>query len=299
MSSKKVATVIFSLTLLLCFSSCEDVIEINTSQADSIIVVEAWLDNEARGQTIRLTKSQPYFDNSLFEPLTGASIEISTNQGKVFEFTEMDKGEYIWLPVLGDSLGPTGTLLELSIDLNGMRLGASTEVNRVPQIDSIGQEFEEENIFGPAGVRTQFYARDLEGLGDTYWIKSYKNGKFLDKPSEINIAYDAGFDAGAQIDGLIFIPPIRNLTNPVSEDDAPDDPPWKTNDLIEVEIYSISNEAFFFLETMRDQLTNGDNGIFSIPLSNAKGNVYDLDAGQRVLGIFNVAEISRISDRID
>ncbi|MBT8218948.1 MAG: DUF4249 domain-containing protein [Bacteroidia bacterium] len=287
------------LFLAVILNSCEDVIEVSTDPAEPIIVVEAWLDNEPRGQTIRLTQSQPYFDNSLFTPLSGASIEILSSDGKLFEFDELSEGEYLWLPLQGDSLGSIGTSLELNIEWDNRQFYASTQINRVPQIDSIAQEFEEESILGPEGVRTQFYSRDPMGTGDSFWIKTYKNGRFLDKPLELNIAYDAGFDPGARIDGLIFITPIRDLTNPVANDENSDDPPWEKDDQIQVEIHSISNEAFFFLETLRDQLSNGDNGIFSIPLSNPRGNIVDLTSNETVLGIFNVAAISRASERID
>ena len=49
-----------------------------------------------------------------------------------------------------------------------------------------------------------FFARDPFGAGDTYWIKTYKNGSFLNKPQELNIAYDAAFDGGSASDGIVF-----------------------------------------------------------------------------------------------
>ena len=64
----------------------------------------------------------------------------------------------------------------------------------------------------------EFFARDLLGLGNSYWIKSFKNDTFLNRPSEINIAFDASFDAGGEVDNLIFIPPIRDNINPNDDD---------------------------------------------------------------------------------
>ena len=69
-------------------------------------------------------------------------------------------------------------------------------------------------------------------------------------------------------------------------------PPWQPGDLIRVEIHSISLEAFTFLDIARDQMVNGDNTIFAIPLANTRGNVVNQMTGERALGIFNVANVS-------
>ena len=136
---------------------------------------------------------------------------------------------------------------------------------------------------------------DFEGDGDTYWIKAYKNGVFLNKPNEMNIAFDAGLSVGSNSDGLIFIPPIRELTNPVPDSIGVADEvsPWAPGDICKVEIHSISNNAFSFMSLVRDQILNGNNGIFGEPLANAQGNVTASDDSS-VLGIFNVANVSTL-----
>ena len=60
---------------------------------------------------------------------------------------------------------------------------------------------------------------DLPGLGNTYWIKATKNGTLLNKPRELNLAYDAAFAKGSNFDGYTFIQPIRNGINPNEVDD--------------------------------------------------------------------------------
>ena len=64
----------------------------------------------------------------------------------------------------------------------------------MPDIDSIVFSFKEESVC-PEGYYAQFYADDIAVPGDIYWIKAYKNGSFLNKPNEINLAFDAGFAA--------------------------------------------------------------------------------------------------------
>ena len=70
--------------------------------------------------------------------------------------------------------------------------------------------------------------------------------------------------------------------------------PYNEGDVVRVEIHSISNEAFNFLEVARDQINNGDNGIFSIPLANTRTNITS-EEGKAVLGFFNIAAVSSAS----
>lgn len=289
----------FILFIAISFFSCEDIIEIETAPAPDFVVVDAWLDNRAVDQTIRLTQSQSFFDNSLPTGLLGATVEVVSSNNDIFQFTDIGDGLYVWTSQ-GDSLGVPGMTYTLNIEVDGLELTSSVQSGRVPQIDSIQQEFREESIMGPEGIYTTFIARDPVGRGDTYWIRTFKNGHFLDKPQEINIAFDAGFDAGAaNLDGLVFIQPIRELTNPVGGQDDSLTPPWSTGDEIRIEIHSISNGAFFFLETARDQVNNGDNGLFSIPIANSPGNIINQTNDEEILGVFNVASVSSLTNVIN
>lgn len=281
--------------------SCEDPIDVELENADSLITVDGWINGNAEDQTIKLTQSQSYFDNTFTKGISGANVIVRRGDGQEFIFEEADGGNYIWTSN-GATLGAVGDNFQLEINTNGEILTSETKLNRVPIVDSIYQEFVTD--FGLIdGIMIEILTRDLPGVGDTYWIKTFKNGKFLNRADEINIAYDAGFDSGAETDGFVFIPPIRFLLNPVEDDDPTDSldiPSYVPGDEVRVEIHSISNEAFTFMETMRDQLLNSDNGIFAEPLANTRGNVTS-SSGNTVLGVFNVAAISseeRIIDEI-
>jgi hypothetical protein len=268
---------------------------VSPDPAASLMVVDAWVNNRAEPQVIRLSQSQGYFDVTEPMPVTGARVEISDTAGSVFIFREEEAGAYTWRPDGSDSLGAVNTVLTLEIEVDNSVYRSTTAVHRVPPIDTIKSYVRTNDIRGPDGLYAEFFSRDPLGTGDTYWIKSFKNGVFLNKPQELNIAYDAGFDAGSATDGIIFITPIRELVNRIPDPDTEDNEdvaPWKPGDEVRVEIHSISLEAFTFLDIARDQMTNGDNTIFAIPLSNTRGNVIDLESGEPVLGIFNVAAVS-------
>ena len=289
---------IFVLLAILVLG-CEDVIDIQTDDAPIQISVDAWINNLPTDQTIRLTRSQPYFTNEFAPGVAGAGVQVTDESGKSFRFADQGDGTYTWTRPQDSLFGTVGSTYFLTISLEGQILSASSTMEPTTIVDEIEQEFRDDELGGPDGIYAQFFARDLVGLGDTYWIKTYKNGSFLNKPEEINIAYDGGFDAGAEIDGITFIPPIRELVNPFPDSAEADLPRYEVGDQIRVEIHSISLEAFLFLESARDQILNGSNTIFASPIANSPGNVISTTNGEKVLGVFCVSAVSSLEKQIE
>lgn len=298
---KNIKFSIFAALGLFAFASCTDVIDIQTDPAETLLVVDAWINDQAAPQTIRLTQSQPYFDSQLGNGVTGAIVTVESSEGKKFEFIEQGSGNYVWTPAAAGEIGAVGTSFTLTIEWDGEVYVSQTSLFGAPPVDSITQELRIDDLSGPDGVYTEFFARDLPGLGDTYWIKTFKNGEFLNKPSEMNLAYDAAFAAGSEVDALIFIPPIREATNRIFDEDDldADEAPWAVGDVIRVEIHSISNDAFDFLFLAREQMTNGDNTIFAVPLANTSSNVTNTTSGKAALGFFNVAKMTSLEKVIE
>lgn len=283
-------------------SSCFDVIDVELQEAPEQLVIDAWLNDKSEKQTIRLTLSQPYFNNSFAPAVEDAQVAVTDSTGKIFVFNHEGDGNYSWTPDGNENLGSVGMKFFLGIDWNGQQFVSESVMNRVPPIDSIQVEFRESELGLPEGHYAALFARDPTGLGDVYWIKSYKNGEFLNKPFELNLAYDAGFDAGAEVDGIIFITPIREAINRVPDDEGPDNsdvPPWAPGDTITVEIHSLTIPAWKFMSIARDQMTNGANTIFAIPLANAVGNILDVDDQEPALGVFCVSAISSMTKVVE
>lgn len=279
------------IAIMMTMMSCEDPIDVPLQDGGVQVVVDAWIDNQVKDQEIVLSLSQPYFDSTQPEIIRDAQVVVNRDDGASFDFSHIGDGRYVWSSN-GESLGNEGDVFTLNVDYDNLNYTSTSIIHRVPVIDSVGVEFRVDEIFLDDGYYTQFYARDPMGKGDTYWIKTFHNGAYLDKSQELNIAYDAGFDAGSGVDGLIFIPPLRELTNRLDEDLL--SVPYELGDTVSVELHSINNQAFNFLEIARDQINNGDNGIFSIPLANPRGNITASD-GSLVLGFFNVAGVSKNS----
>ncbi len=284
---------------IACFFSCETTIDPELKTAEEILVIDAWLNNNLETQEIKVTRSQPYFENSFPDKVSGAVVVVEDLiTGETYNFIE-DEESYKWTPGT-EPLGVIGNYYRLSVTVDGETFEAYSDLKGVPPVDSIKFSFNEKNDF----VREDFYtaefvATDLPGEGNTYWIKSFKNGEFLNKPDEINFAYDAGFSAGGAIDGQVFIQPIQDLVNPYDEIPGENNvfyPPYLPGDSLYVEIHSINVLAFNFLQEVAIQ-TNRPGGfaeLFATPLANVSTNFVSTTPNSLTIvgGFFNVAAIS-------
>lgn len=283
-----------SLLIAILLFSCEDTVTVDSGFTKEEVVVDAWLVNEAAPQTIRLTFSQDYFDNSLPKGITDAQVAL-LNGSRVMPLAHSGDGVYTYDG--NQAIGMTGDTVYLGISLDGEEFVAGSIINRVPEADSL--VFTKENVPGKTEpeIFGEFYATDFEGEGDTYWLRSTLNDTLLMRPQEISVVYDCTFNPGSGLDGVQFIKPIRNSINPREASGRPRS--LKKGDRMAVELHSISIEAFLYLQTVFEQTTNGNNTIFALPIANAKGNVRNRATGERVLGFFNVSNVSKIDGMVE
>jgi hypothetical protein len=293
----------FSLNSLLFASlvvllACEDKINPKLESAAPIMAVDAWINNKLETQTIILTTTQGYFDNTLPPVIKGAAVTVEDDHQTVYLFKEDDKkpGYYTWTPAGGVPFGTVGYKYKLSIHVNGETFEAATTMGRVPPVDSITFDKTRRISSKDSIVRAEFWATDPVGAGDAYFIRSYKNGVLLNKPSEINIAYDAGFSPGGVTDGVVFITPIRRGINSNDEEDNGNPKsPIAPGDSMNVQIHSISAQAFTYLNqvTVQTDRPGGFQELFARPLANVSTNISNVKTdGAKVVGFFNVASVS-------
>lgn len=291
---------VFLLVFSIAFVACEDIISPNLEKANPILAVDAWINNKNETQVIRLTETQPYFQNTTPPGVGGASINIIDNEGRNYFFAEdfNKPGDYTWTPPTSSVVfGKTGNAYQLNIQLStGEVYTATSYMGRVPVIDSVTLTFEPKNAIQPDSYIAEFWATEVPGSGDTYWIKAFKNGVLLNKPEEINIAFDAGFSAGGNFDGVTFITPKRRGVNP-NDVDADDKAisPYQPGDSLNVEIHSLTVEAFNYMNEVVIQ-TNRPGGfseLFASPIANVSTNIFNADkAGPAAVGFFTVSAVS-------
>lgn len=299
---KCLVPVLVLIVVSLLTVSCDDLINVDSGSSDPVLNIDAWVNDKPEVQTIYLTMTQDYFDNENLPPeASGATVKIVDDQNQEYEFLEdpdSDDGAYRWYPSSStEQLVERGRSYTLYVIYNNETFQASCKAGRVPAVDSVTMEFEEGEGFIDDMYRAQFWATDPAGKGDTYWIKSYKNGTLLNKTSEINIAYDAGMSSANGFDGVTFISVIRGGINArdVDEDDRPESP-FEPGDSVYVEIHSLTEASFNYMNEVITQTdrAGGLGELFtSTPLANVSTNVVNLDGnGSPVVGFFNTATTS-------
>jgi hypothetical protein len=292
--------IILSILLVMLAFACETTIYPELDKAEEILVVDAWINQKMDRQEIRITRSQPYFDHSTPLKISNAVVTVEDmNNGTVYNFKE-GTDSYYWDPA-GTPFGIIGHNYRLEVVLENETFEAFSKLGRVPPIDSVYFTYNASDMMIKENYFTaEFMAADSVGTGDTYWIKTWKNGILLSKPSELNTAYDAGFSAGQSVDGQAFMIPIRkDIINPMDENPETKNvflPPYRVGDSVYVEIHSIDPSAFEFLWGVYFQINRpgGFAELFSMPLANSATNITSTRENSitNVAGFFNVAAVS-------
>ncbi|MEM6299830.1 MAG: DUF4249 family protein, partial [Bacteroidota bacterium] len=220
-------------------------------------------------------------------------LVLNTTSGVSYDFIEMgNTGSYRWESTDGEVIGQVGDAFELTITHEGRTYTATSAMNRVPVIDDIIFSLQGGLLGADDFYQARLLARDFEGVGDTYWIKAFKNGEFLDDAENINVTYDAGESRGAENDGGNFEADIRTNINPINDDET-----YEFGDTVRVEIHSITEETFFYLSELSVVLDRpgGFAELFAEPLFNLTTNISTSGASDEelVLGFFSVSAVSQ------
>jgi len=291
---KKIFVIISVAFASFSLFSCEDVVDLEVQEGVSQLAVDALVTNKAESQTIKLTLSQAYFDNTPVKPALGATVTVFDEDSVAHEFVDIkSNGNYVY-DATQKPLNKIGKQYALYIKYQGEEYVSLSKLNRVPKIDSIDYKVERFPIKpdnGPQdGFQPQFYANDFEGEGDCYWIKSAKNNKYFSKSTQISVSYDGGFSAGSKTDGLLFILPIRQSLGGELYSDK---------DTLTVDVYSVTKEQFYYLQIVQQVSSNG--GLFATPLSNLPTNIinYNSQSTKKAIGFFGISAVSSAQAIID
>ena len=277
------ALLIFSFIVVsvLGLNSCTTVIDAKLDTGPTELSVDGTITDQPGSQTIRLTQTAAYFNNSQPSAATSATVIVSDNTGKTYSFSDPDNdGYYVWQPTGKDTLGRIGRTYQLNITYQGETYKASSKMNKVPPIDSIVFVKRKLNPLSKnEGYRAEFYAVDIPNEVDNYRVKFFRNGEYQNKPRNIITTQDGGFGGSNNgvTDGLMFIAPIRRSINP--------DSLYALNDVVRVELGSLPAEALTFWQQLRTQITNG--GLFATPPTNVPTNILNTNPnGRKATGFF-------------
>lgn len=244
------------------FSSCVEKIEPNLQGAEPRLVVEGLVTNQ-HTPYVKLSLTNSFYSTESAPIVENALVIISDNAGNTDTLTyNPDFKKYY-----ADNLtGTTGNIYYLKILYQGTLYEASAPMLPVTSIDSVFTNYyEKADFLHQQGYYLAFIAQEPQTREDFYLWKFYRNDSLIHEPDDIHIASDVGINEN-----------IVGLEGPYN---------YQLGDLARVEMYSLTEEAFNFYESLNNNINN-DGGFFSSPPANPPSNI-----SNGALGLFQVSSV--------
>ncbi len=287
------------ISLLFVMMACVDPLPFEPSFPPDVIVIDGSFTDAKEGvHRVKLTRAAAYTGDPARvynEPVQGASLKITFDNGGEVFFGENEPGEYE-IPIASFP-GEVGRRYQLTVEVDGKIYVSSFEsIQAVPPIDSLYFEYESStfrNEFGNLAERCGYaiYVDVVDPDTSTnqylwhynyiYEIKTQSpfaccNTCWIRQQSETPpvVAEDALIN-GNRI--------VRQRIGYIPYDQ------FHVKYLVHAEQFSLSPEAYDFWKILAQQ-QSGSGSIFDPPPSSLEGNMVNVnDSTDRMLGYFRVS----------
>ncbi|NMH88673.1 DUF4249 domain-containing protein [Flavivirga algicola] len=268
------------LFLAMTLTSCDDVINVDVQTAPSRLVIEASIDWEkgttGSDQTIKLSKSTPYFDTNTNTAVTNASVRVvNDNDGTEFIFTHQNNGAYTntgFIPVIGQSY-------TLEVIHEGETYTANETLTPVVDITEVNQSKEEED---EDLLEVNIIFTDPEAEENYYLLKIQRQGDLL--PELID--FDDEFINGNRIP-MWYEKEDDEDTDEVNESFQP-------GDVVDISFFGISEAYSNYMQILIEQSEGA--GLFSSTPVPLKGNCINTTTPDNyAFGYFRLTQVVKTS----
>jgi hypothetical protein len=274
------------MIFVIILASCESAVEVDTKVGTPQYSVDAIINTLAEEQKISLIKTGDIQGLQQVKRIETARITITNDQGKVYNFTHSENGEYT-LPASEADFNLNNSY-DLLIETDDATFTSSSILRRVPEIDSVGWYVEDNDV--DSLIVAEFFATDLEGTGDRYWVQGFVNDSLINQDGFAR-AWDASPSPGIEFDNVLLALPIRFAITPTSSEI---DETLEIGDELQVNFYSTSNDLSDFMTIVSEQINN--QGIFATIPATPLTNILNIDEnGERPLGWFEVVNTSSVT----
>lgn len=266
------------IALAFFFASCETVVELDLPESEPLLVVESQITNVSRPFEVQLSLSQPFNDQTPFDPISSAVVVITSTDGTVYQLEHQSSGLYATKTRVQAVVGESYTL---SVNYMGKEYTAMEKCRPQIKIDTLLAFFlPDQNGFIEPGFYAFIGSGEWEEPGDYYEWKVYKNDTLLD-------------DFGPLVDSDEFreasffnlnIDPEDPLANFPEVQPRPFPFTFEVGDTVRVVQYNISQQYYDFLLEVNAQLSRSGTP-FDPPPANPRTNI----TGAEALGFFSVA----------
>lgn len=259
--------ILFILSILFIFSSCEDVIEVDLDSSTPRLVIEVsinLLEDGSTASVIHLSKTAPFFDN-VIPPVEDAFVTITSENGDIFTFNHTGNGNYFTEFVPNPSLEYTLTVIE-----NGQTYTATEQLNTVSSIENVEQN--EEGGFTGDELELSFTFLDPAGVQNFYFTE------ILSIKGNSRDAIDDEFFDGNEVPGFYFVDDLE------------------AGDVVTFNLYGADEQFYNFLFVLLQQGGEESGGPFETQPATIKGNIVNQTNPENYpLGYFRISELSTIT----
>lgn len=170
-------------------SGCEDLIELDLHDAGPQLVIVGEITNRQRTHTVTIHQTVPVSSGRLADPVSGATVRVTDENGRVFHFAETEPGVYI----SGVFRGVIGRTYTLETIVSGVHYTAQSTMPEIVNIDSIGTS--SSRIFGEESMYITLKFNDPPRVANYYRYLTSVNGG----PFQFNSIFNDTFNDGLHV----------------------------------------------------------------------------------------------------
>jgi hypothetical protein len=221
--------------ILLAYSSCRKVIQLDLGNHTGELVIEANITNAYGLQYVKLSRNVPFTSTNTYPAVTGAAVKITDSLGTQYQLTEGPAGTYS----INNINGVSGHTYYLSVTTGGQTYTAKSTTPHVVAMDSITSK---DSFFdtGKGKRRITVYFKDPPNVANQYRMVMYVNGVQV----KAVFAFSDEF-----IDG-------KNINLDLQENDID----IYANDTVKVEMQCIDKPMFTYWFTQAQQQADNPGG---------------------------------------
>jgi hypothetical protein len=261
---------------IICFCSCEEVIDVDVPNQTPKLVVDAsinWVKGtDGSEQIIKLLLSTDYFSSETYVPALGADVRITNLiTDEVVQFLDNNDGDYItsdFVPILN-------TDYKLDIIYDGETYTSLEKFKSVSSISNITQTTS--GGFNDSLIEVNIFFNDPV-LDENYYLVKFQEDIDL-LPSFIVLKDE--FTNGNEM--TIFFE---------KDDDDSDSDALNTGDVVNIELVGISKQYYNYMSLLLDQ-TEGQ-GPFATTPAPVNGNCINVSNPDKfAYGYFRLTEVDQ------
>ncbi len=225
---------IFLFTLLITIPSCQKVIDIEVSDAEPKLVIEANYDAVKEEVLVKISKSINVFSNEGFPAVTGATVKITDKNGLVTPLVNQGDGIYLlenYTPIYNGEY-----TMEVAVD--GTTYKAKDTLPAIVPLDSLSTKYQEKTFIFDAGYIVYLHFQDPVGP-NYYRVSRTVNGEYQDKTSA-QLLFSDGKNDNEYRDVPLF-PKI-----------------FQPQDTVEIQLFSYSKKTYTYYQELFDAVSGSE-----------------------------------------